>query len=141
MIEHEYSFRVMYPDTDKMGTVHHSQYAIYYEAARWELFRSIGIPYQMVEESGYMFPVLSMNLKFLRTTHYDARLKVKTTLKEVEGVRMWFTYKLYNENDELINAAETELACVSCSNWKPSAIPDFVLRAIELNQRKESANA
>jgi len=26
MIEHEYQFRVLYPDTDQMGTVHHSNY-------------------------------------------------------------------------------------------------------------------
>jgi acyl-CoA thioester hydrolase len=29
MIEHEYIFRVMYPDTDKTGTVHHLNYAKY----------------------------------------------------------------------------------------------------------------
>lgn len=45
MIVHEYKFRVKYPDTDQMGTVHHANYAKYYEAARWELLRSIGVPY------------------------------------------------------------------------------------------------
>lgn len=39
MIEHEYTFRVMYPDTDQMGSVHHANYVKYYETARWELFR------------------------------------------------------------------------------------------------------
>ncbi len=131
MVEHEYSFRVMYPDTDQMGTVHHSNYVKYYETARWELFRSIGISYCSVEEAGFMLPVIRMNFHFLKTTQYDALLKVKTTLKAIKGVRIWFTYKLYNENDELINEAETELAFVRKDNWKPCAAPDFVLRAIE----------
>lgn len=126
----------MYPDTDKMGTVHHSNYVKYYETARWELFRSIGLSYQSVEESGYMLPVISMKFKFIKTTKYDAKLTVKTTLKAIKGARIWFTYKLYSENNELINQAETELAFVSINNWKPCAAPEFVLKAIE-NYKKQ----
>ena len=131
MIEHEYSFRVMYPDTDKMGTVHHSNYPKYYETARWELFRSIGIPYQTVEEAGYMLPVIRMNFRFIKTVQYVALLRVKTTLKAIKGVRIWFTYKLYNEQNELVNEAETELAFVEMGTWKPCAMPEFVLKAIQ----------
>jgi acyl-CoA thioester hydrolase len=133
MIEHIYSFRVMYPDTDQMGTVHHSNYAKYYETARWELFRSIGISYNSVEEAGYMLPVISMKFKFLKTAKYDALLSVKTTLKAIKGVRIWFTYKLYNEQKDLINEAETELAFVRRDNWKPCAAPEFLMKAIEKN--------
>ncbi|HNZ72006.1 MAG TPA: thioesterase family protein [Prolixibacteraceae bacterium] len=139
MIEHQYSFRVMYPDTDQMGTVHHSNYPKYYETARWELFRSIGISYKSVEEAGYMLPVVDMKFKFLKTTHYDALLTVKTTLKAIKGVRIWFTYQLYNEQNELINEAETELAFVKRDNWKPCAAPDFVLKAIEEHETKQKA--
>jgi acyl-CoA thioester hydrolase len=131
----------MYPDTDQMGTVHHSNYVKYYEAARWELFRSIGISYHSVEEAGYMLPVISMKFKFLKITRYDSKLTVKTTLKAIKGVRMWFTYKLYNENKELINEAETELAFVGRDNWKPCAAPDFVLEAVEKNCKPELVNA
>lgn len=97
MIEHEYTFRVMYPDTDQMGSVHLANYVKYYETARWELFRNIGISYHSVEEAGYMLPVIDMKFKFLKTTHYDAKLRVKTTLTAVKGVRIWFSYELYNE--------------------------------------------
>jgi acyl-CoA thioester hydrolase len=131
----------MYPDTDQMGTVHHSNYPKYYETARWELFRSIGISYHSVEEAGYMLPVVDMKFKFLKTTHYDAKLTVKTTLTAIKGVRLWFTYKLYNEDNELINSAETGLAFVQKDNWKPCAAPDFVLEAVEKNRKHELANA
>lgn len=141
MIEHEYKFRVMYPDTDQMGTVHHSNYVKYYEMARWELFRNIGISYHSVEEAGYMLPVITMKFKFIKTTHYDALLTVKTTLKAIKGVRLWFTYKLYNEHNELINEAETELAFVGRETWKPCAAPEFVLSAIENHCKTELLNA
>lgn len=138
MIEHKYTFRVMYPDTDQMGTVHHSNYAKYYETARWELFRSIGISYRSIEESGFLLPVIKMNFKFLKTTHYDELLTVRTTLKAIKGVRIWFTYHLFNEKNEMINEAETELAFVDSSNWTPCSPPAFVLTAVENNQNPES---
>ena len=137
MIEHKYSFRVMYPDTDQMGTVHHSNYAKYYETARWELFRSIGIPYHSIEESGVMLPVIKMNFKFYKTTHYDELLTVRTTLKAIKGVRIWFTYHLFNEKNEMINEAETVLAFVDSKNWIPCPPPEFVLKSIEKNQNLE----
>lgn len=143
MIEHEYSFRVMYPDTDRMGTVHHSNYAKYYETARWELFRSLGISYQSVEEAGYMLPVIRMNFRFIKTTRYDELLRVKTTLKAIKGVRLWFTYKLYNEQNELINEAETELAFVEADTWKPCLAPGFVMEVIKrkFDYHKMESNA
>jgi len=135
MIEHDYKFRVTYPDTDKMGTMHHAEYAKYYETARWELFRSIGVSYHSVEEAGIMCPVIRMNFRFIKATHYDELLTVKTTLKNIRGVRIWFDYKLYNEENELINEAETELAFVGKDNWKPCTAPDFLLKAIQENRK------
>lgn len=137
MIEHEYTFRVMYPDTDRMGTVHHSNYAKYYETARWELFRSLGIPYQCIEDAGYMLPVIRMNFRFIKTTRYDELLRVKTTLKAIKGVRLWFSYKLYNQKNELINEAETELAFVDAATWKPSLPPSMVTKAIEKGNKQQ----
>jgi acyl-CoA thioester hydrolase len=137
MIEHKHQFRVAYPDTDKMGTVHHSVYPKYYEIARWELFRSIGVAYSQVEEQGFMIPVLSMNFKFIKTTRYDELLTVVTTLKSIKGVRLWFTYQLYNEQSELINEGETELAFVNAATWKPCPAPEFVLSAIQHHTRKQ----
>jgi len=133
MIEHNYSFRVAYHDTDQMGIVHHSNYAKYYETARWELFRSIGVSYHSVEEAGYMLPVITMKFKFLKTATYDTQLTVKTTLKAIKGVRIWFAYKLFNDKNELINEAETELAFVERDTWIPCIVPEFVKKIIEKN--------
>jgi acyl-CoA thioester hydrolase len=141
MIENEFQFRVRYPDTDQMGTVHHSNYVKYYETARWELFRSLGISYRSVEEAGYMLPVTRMNFRFLKTIHYDDLLTVKTTLKQMRAARIWFTYKLYNAAGELVNEAETELAFVQRNTWKPCVAPSFVVEAIKAHQEGELLHA
>ena len=79
-----------------------------------------------------------MKFKFIKTTHYDEQLTVKTKLKNIEGVRIWFSYKLYNEQNELINTAETELAFVGLNDWKPCTAPDILLKRIELYKKKSA---
>jgi acyl-CoA thioester hydrolase len=133
MLENDYMVRVMYPDTDKMGTVHHSVYAKYCESARWELFRKMGISYQSIEESGFFIPVISMNFRFVKTVQYDELLTIRTTLKRMKGARIWFTYKILNSKGELVNEAETELAFVSKCSFIPCVPPDFVAHAISVN--------
>ncbi len=141
MLQHEYVFRVMYPDTDQMGTVHHANYAKYYETARWELFRSLGISYRSVEEAGYMLPVIRMTTRFLKPIHYDDLLTILTTLKTMRGARIAFTYKLYNANHELVNEAETDLAFVHRDSWKPCIAPDFLVKAITSGEKQVLTDA
>ncbi len=86
MIEHRYTFRVMYPDTDQMGTDHHTNYVKYYETARWELFRSIGISYKSVEDAGYMLPVIRMNFHLKKNIGYDTLLTMHSTLKAIKNI-------------------------------------------------------
>ena len=135
MITYDYTFRVLYPDTDQMGSMHHINYVKYCEAARWELFRNIGVPYKSLEDAGVMCPVVTMNFKFIRPTNYDSLLTIRTTLREIKGVRMWFEYEFYTEKGNLINKGETELAFVAKDTWKPCSPPDFLLKAIEKAQR------
>jgi acyl-CoA thioester hydrolase len=131
MISYDYYFRVSYSDTDKMGVMHHSNYVKYFETARWELFRHIGIPYNSIEESGYMLPVFTINSSFIVPAHYDEKLRIKTILQECKGVRLSFQYMLYNEAGIQIHETEIMLACVDKNTFKPCAIPAFIINAIE----------
>lgn len=140
MMEYEHKFRVAYPETDQMGTVHHSNYPKYYETARWEFFRNLGITYKSIEEAGYLLPVIRMNFRFIKTIQYDDLLTVKVALKNLKGARIWFAYKLYNENGELVNEAETELAFVCKKTWKPCMTPEFFLKALEANHKHEPSH-
>lgn len=130
MCEYEFSVRVRYSETDVMGYVHHSNYARYYETARWELFRKLGIPYKYIEEEGYMLPVVSMNFKFIKAAVYDELLVIKTNIKCVNSPRITFTYRMYNEQHEIINKAEVNLAFIDKKTRSICNIPIFVKDAI-----------
>jgi len=131
MITNEYTFRVSYSDTDKMGVVHHSNYARYCENARWELFRKIGIPYDEVEEKGYMLPVFIMNSSFISPARYDDELRIVTVLEECKGVRIKFAFKLFSKNNIPVNETEIILACVDKVTFKPCPIPLFITESVD----------
>ncbi|MFO7868522.1 MAG: thioesterase family protein [Bacteroidales bacterium] len=130
MISYDYTVRVAYSETDKMAVVHHSNYARYLENARWELFRSIGIPYTEMEERGYMCPVILLNIKYVQVAKYDQQLVVHTVLKKTKAARMYFYYTIYNQSDEIVAEADVQIACVRSDSWKPCVFPDFIREKI-----------
>jgi acyl-CoA thioester hydrolase len=62
MYTFEYQLRVRYGDTDKMGYVYYGNYAYYFEQARAEAMRALGIPYKLLEDNGIMMPVTRMSI-------------------------------------------------------------------------------
>lgn len=112
------SFRVSYSDTDQMGFMHHSNYLKYYETARWELFRNIGIPYPELEKEGFILPVTESSMKFIKPAFYDQKIIIKTSIKFFRGARIAFEYQARNETGELINEALVTVACVKKNTGK-----------------------
>jgi acyl-CoA thioester hydrolase len=111
-------YRVSYSDTDQMGFMHHSNYLKYYETARWELFRSIGIAYPAIENEGIILPVINASLKFIKPTFYDQEIMINTRIKLLKGARIVFEYQAINETGEIINEAQITVACVKKSTGK-----------------------
>ena len=134
MITNEISFRVSYSDTDQMGFMHHSNYFKYYETARWELFRSIGIPYHEIEEEDVILPVINALVKFIKPAFYDQDIRIITILKSNKGARIIFDNQAINEAGEIINEAQITVAFVRKSTGKacfpPKRISDTLKEII-----------
>ena len=61
MIHTTHSIRVRYGETDPMKYVYYGNYAEYFEVARVELFRTLGISYDEIEKRVFSYP--SPNIK------------------------------------------------------------------------------
>lgn len=127
MIEREFKIRVRYSETDKMGYVYYGNYAAYFEVARVELLRSMGISYKKLEEDGVMLPVLEFKIKYYKPAYYDDELSIRILIDKIPGVRIHFTYQTYNSDNVLLNEAETSLVFVDIQSAKPRMIPDDLL--------------
>lgn len=127
----ETTIRVRYGETDQMGYVYYGCYAMYYEVARVESLRKLGVTYREIEAMGIMMPVLENKSSYLAPSRYDELLRIVTTLREKPGVRIRFEYDIYNEQNKLIHRGETLLAFVSVSTGRPCRPPEAMQKVLE----------
>jgi len=131
MYQSETSIRVRYGETDQMGYVYYGYYATYYEVARVESLRQLGLTYKEIESIGIIMPVLENRSKFLAAGRYDEQLRIVTTLRERPGVRIKFEYSIFNTLGDLIHEGETVLAFVDKNTNKPCRPPQAMLKVLE----------
>ena len=119
--------RVRYAETDQMGYVYHGNYAAYFEVARTETFRQLGISYKAMEADGIGLPVGEMHTKFRRPARYDDLLTVRLLLrKPARGASLLFEYEIYNEARELLTEGHTLMVFVRTATGRPVPVPTAV---------------
>ena len=124
MFQTEVNIRVRYGETDQMGYVYYGNYASYYEVARVESFRALGLSYKKLEESGVMMPVLELKTKYLQPAKYDDLLTVRVKISEMPRLKIKYEYQVYNEADVLLNEGDTTLVFINMTTGKPIRIPE-----------------
>ncbi len=71
-----YRHRVLYGDTDQMGVVYYATYLRFFEGARGEWIRELGLTYAQIEERGIYLPVLEAGVRYLKPARYDDVLEI-----------------------------------------------------------------
>ncbi len=123
----ETQIRVRYAETDQMGFVYYGNYPQYYEVARADSMRKLGMTYREMEEKGVVMPIAQMEIKYIKPAYYDELLTVKTHVPELPHARMHFDYEIYNEAGALINKGMTVLAFIGKESGRPCAAPSWFL--------------
>ena len=123
--------RVRYGETDQMGYVYYGNYAMYYEVARVESLRQLGLTYKEMEDMGVMMPVLENHSRFHQPALYDDEITIITTLREKPSVRIKFEYALYNGSGKLIHEGETLLAFVDKKTGRPCRPPEVFQKVLQ----------
>ena len=93
--KHTAHIEVRYAETDQMGIVHPSVYAVWFEQARTEFFRMAGASYADMEAEGFAAPVLELNVRFRQPTHYGEFVDIETTLVREGSLKFRFEYKVF----------------------------------------------
>ncbi|WP_283591949.1 acyl-CoA thioesterase [Clostridium butanoliproducens] len=95
---------VRYGETDAMGVVHHANYYLYFEVAREDLIKELGISYKELEESGVMLPLVETQCKYIEAAKYDDNLVVEATISQLTPVKVKVAYVIRREEDNKILA-------------------------------------
>lgn len=124
MFTTETQIRVRYAETDQMGVVYHSNYFPYFEVARAEAIREMGITYADMEKAGIIMPVVDVHCRYLRPARYDDLLTIKTILKELPvHHKIEFHHEVYNEQEELLAAGKIILYFMEAKSMKRTSMP------------------
>ena len=123
--------RVRYGETDQMGVVYHGNYSHYFEVARTEWLRSLGITYKDMELSGIMLPVISLSIDFISPAKYDDILTIEVNLVKKPMVKIEFDYLITNQNHQKIAKGNTVLAFMNSETNRPTKCPDYILDKLD----------
>lgn len=126
------NIRVRYGETDQMGVVYHGNYATYFEVARTEWLRNLGVTYKDLENNGIMLPVISLSFNFVKSAKYDDLLTISVFFKKNPLVKIEFDYEIYNQNKEKISTGNSVLAFIDMKTNKPIKCPDYILNKLNL---------
>ncbi|MDD1782520.1 tol-pal system-associated acyl-CoA thioesterase [Enterovibrio sp. ZSDZ35] len=118
--------RVYYEDTDTGGIVYHANYLKYFERARTELLRSIGVNQHVLFEEHTAFVVRHMDIDFFKGATLDESLTVQTTVSELRRVTLTFCQDLVNSQGDVLCRAIVKVACVDSEKMKPKSIPTSI---------------
>ena len=88
---------VPFHDVDAMNVAWHGHYAKYFELARCALLRSFVYDYPEMQASGYLWPIVECQLKYVRPALYGQRLRVEASLVEYEN-RIKIAYAIFDRS-------------------------------------------
>jgi acyl-CoA thioester hydrolase len=122
--------RVYYEDTDAGGVVYYANYLAFMERARTEWLRSIGYEnQQLIDELGLLFAVRRACVDYLGPARLDDLLEVVARISVVKRASLVFEQQILR-GDTLLCRGEITLVCVDRESFRPTAIPDSILKEI-----------
>jgi len=120
--------RVYFEDTDAGGVVYHARYLNFFERARTEMLRALGVSQtELREKHGCIWVVLDIAVKFKQAARLDDELLVTAQLQWVKGVRQGFRQEMTRQSDNAVVAtAELSAVMLHADSLKPARVPGWI---------------
>ena len=128
---HNFAIRVYYEDTDAGGIVYYANYLKFFERARTEWLRELGINQQSFLQQKLGFVVRKVEMDNLASAKLDDLLEVKSTIITLKRASLVFQQQITNQAQQVLCTAKIRVACVDFSQHKPCAIPESILGAFK----------
>ncbi len=123
---HETVLTVRYVETDKFGIAHHSNHIIWFEVARTELLRDMGISYSEMEARGVSCPLLEVSCRYGHPARFEDTLIVRTGIAAMSPVKIRFSYEIVEaKHGSRIASGETLHAFVDAETGRPVRLNRF----------------
>ncbi len=127
MSKHSHNVRVYYEDTDAGGIVYYANYLKFFERARTEWLRQMGIEQDILLERSLGFVVKRVEMDNYAPARFNDLLCIESEIVELKRVSLIFKQIIRSPNKQCLVSALIRVACVNLSSMKPQAIPDNIL--------------
>ena len=128
----EVEIQVPFHDVDGMHVVWHGHYYKYFEVARTKLLQSIDYDVHEMKASGYSWPIVETNCKYVRSILYDQLIQVSAKIQEYEN-RLKIIYRISDaKTDEKLATGHTTQVAVDMKNNEMCFVsPKILLKKVE----------
>ncbi|MBQ3599794.1 MAG: acyl-CoA thioesterase [Lachnospiraceae bacterium] len=100
--------KAMYYETDKMAVVHHSNYIRWFEEARIYYLEEHGLPFEEIEKSGLVVPVLSVDVQYRKPVRFGETVRIREWMTKFTQLKFEITYEVTSfETGELLVIGKT----------------------------------
>lgn len=129
----EHTVRVYWEDTDAGGIVFYANYLKFFERARTEWLRSLGIQQGALREAtGGMFVVSETSVRYLRSARLDDELVVSARLEEAGRASLTIAQDARSKADGTVLAEGTiRIGWVEAATLRPARIPSTLLEVLK----------
>lgn len=131
-----HSVRVYWEDTDAGGVVFYANYLKFFERARTEWLRALGVGQQALRETtGAIFVVSDTALRYLAPARLDDLLTVTVQAVETGRVSMTLQQQVWRHNADaapplLLCEGSIRIGCVDAQTLRPRRFPEPITQAL-----------
>jgi acyl-CoA thioester hydrolase len=123
--------RVYWEDTDAGGIVFYANYLKFFERARTEWLRALGVHQQALREAeGAIFVVADTALRYHAPARLDDALNVTVALLERGAASMRLRQQAWR-GGTLLAEGDIRIGCVDHGTLRPRRIPSLILGVLE----------
>ena len=130
----QWTIRVYWEDTDAGGIVFYANYLKFFERARTEWLRSLGIQQQRLKETtGGMFVVAQTSLRYLRPARLDDELIVTASLQHSGRASMTIEQQVLLKNspmNESLCEGVIRIGWVDATSLQPARMPQNIIESL-----------
>jgi acyl-CoA thioester hydrolase len=127
----QHRLRVYWEDTDAGGVVFYANYLKFFERARTEWLRALGVGQQALREAtGAIFVVTDTSVRYRAPARLDDELVVTVALRQRGTASMTIAQQAWR-GDTLLAEGEIRIGCVDHGTFRPRRIPNEVVATLE----------
>lgn len=119
-------------DVDSMSVVWHGHYVKYLEIARCALLDMIGHNYSDMRESGYVWPIIDLQLRYAQSARFGQQLRVRADLIEWRNrLKIHYVISDAHTGERLTRASTVQVAVSLADGAMQLESPQLMIDAVE----------